>query len=103
MSTGKAPHSRLDTLPRSARFAVALAHDEAKQLSVALEESQMAVDIYEDRIGELEDQLELAERRAAEAEVALAEVLKESKGTRTMSASPIRQADVLRRCDGSKL
>jgi chemotaxis protein MotB len=52
--------------------------DEAQQLSVALREAEIALDNYAARIAELEDDLELAELRAVDAETELAQILKDS-------------------------
>lgn len=60
-----------------ARAELTASRGEVKDLSVALEETQNTVAVYADRIAELEDELELAERRAVEAETQLAEVLKD--------------------------
>jgi chemotaxis protein MotB len=51
---------------------------DAQDLSVALREAEIALDNYAARIAELEDDLELAELRATDAETELAAVLKDS-------------------------
>jgi chemotaxis protein MotB len=74
-----------------ARDELSGAREDIKSLRVALEETENEVELLNGRIGDLEDELRVAEVRASEAETELAAVLKD-KGELTESIDDMQAA-----------